>query len=83
MNEAQMIKHKEVKHVHKCDICGHEYIGDAEFKRHNNRVHQSAEQSCNKQFFVKGPGTLASISPVSDYWTNWPSVEVLAFVKAV
>ena len=31
----------------------------------------------------KGPGTLASISPVSDYWTNWPSVEDLAFVKAV
>ena len=32
-------------------------------------------------FFVKGPGTWASLSPVSDYWTNWPSVEVLAFVK--
>ena len=33
-------------------------------------------------FSLKGPGTWASISPVSDYWTNWPSVEVLAFVKA-
>ena len=32
---------------------------------------------------TKGPGTQASISPVSDYWTNWPSVEVLAFVKDV
>jgi hypothetical protein len=32
--------------------------------------------------FIKGPWTLANISPVSDYWTYWPSVEVLAFVKA-
>ena len=31
----------------------------------------------------KGPGTQASISPMSDYWTNWPPVEVLAFVKDV
>ena len=31
----------------------------------------------------KGPGTLASISPVSEYWKNWPSVIVLDFVKYV
>ena len=42
-NAARVIKHKEVKHVHKCDIFGDEYIGDAEFQRHNNIVHHSAE----------------------------------------
>ena len=31
----------------------------------------------------KGPGTYAIISPGRDYWTNWSSVEVLAFVKDV
>ena len=33
--------------------------------------------------FNEGLSDLASISPVSDYWTNWPSVEVMAFVKDV
>ena len=42
-NAARVIKHKEIKHVHKCDICGDEYIGDAEFEIHNNIVHHSAE----------------------------------------
>ena len=31
----------------------------------------------------KGPGTQASISPVSDYWTSRPSVKVLIFLKDV
>ena len=30
-----------------------------------------------------GLGTWASISPVRDYWKNWPSVKVLDFVKDV
>ena len=31
--------------------------------------------------FSNGPGT--SISPVSDYWSNCPSVEGLYFIKVV
>ena len=44
-NAARVIKHKEVKHVHKCDICGDkfEHIGDAEIERHKNLVHHCAE----------------------------------------
>ena len=37
----------------------------------------------NYDIMRKGPGTKASISPMSDYWTNWQSVEVLDFVKNV
>ena len=32
---------------------------------------------------LKGPGTSESISPVSDYRKNWPSVKELDFVKDV
>ena len=35
------------------------------------------------KFDFKGPRAQESIGPVSDYWTNWPSVEVLPFVKDV
>ena len=31
----------------------------------------------------KGPGTQASINPVSDYWTNWPLGKMCDFVKDV
>ena len=32
---------------------------------------------------AKGSGIQASISPVTDYWKNWPSVKILDFVKYV
>ena len=62
------MKHKEVKHVHTCDICEDEYIGDAEFDRHNNIVHHSAEviltkkefeelTDCEKEDIIFGPDT--------------------------
>jgi hypothetical protein len=52
-NAARVIKHKEVKHVHKCDICGDEfeYIGDAEIKRHKNLVHHCAENILTEKEF--------------------------------
>ena len=36
----------------------------------------------NKEW-TKGPGTQASISPVSDHWKNWQSIKVLYFLRAV
>ena len=56
--------------MHQCDICGDEfeYIGDAEFKRHKNLVHNSAEiiltekefeelTDCDKEYIRFGPNT--------------------------
>ena len=38
-NAAQVIKHKEVKHVHICDVCYDGFVGDTTFDNHKRLVH--------------------------------------------
>ena len=38
-NAAQVIKHKEVKHVHNCDVCDDKFVGDTIVDNHKRLVH--------------------------------------------
>ena len=50
-NEARVVKHKEVKHVHNCEICEYEFIGDAEFEGHKKLVHINSNKILTEQEF--------------------------------
>ena len=38
-NAARVVKHKEVKHVHNCEVCEDEFVGDTNFEKHKKLVH--------------------------------------------
>ena len=50
-NAARVIKHKEVKHVHICEVCEYEFIGDAEFERHKKLVHLNSDTVLTEKEF--------------------------------
>ena len=53
-NEAKLDKHKELKHVHTCDICKNtakEYHGDHIFKMHNDLVHINGDKAFTDEEF--------------------------------
>ena len=50
-NAARVIKHKEVKHVHNCDVCDDEFIGDTTFEKHNRLVHLNSDTLLSEKEF--------------------------------
>ena len=50
-NAARVIKHKEVKLVHICEVCEYEFIGDAEFERHKKLVHLNSDTVLTEKEF--------------------------------
>ena len=54
-NEAKLDKHKEIKHVHTCNICkntAQEYHGDNIFKTHNDFVHLNGDKAFIDEEFI-------------------------------
>ena len=52
-NEARLVAHKEIKHIHVCDLCnnfGKEY-GDEKFEKHKSLVHENGVKAFTDEEF--------------------------------